>query len=514
MIPILDARRMRAADAAAIRGGIPSLRLMENAATQLSAQLLAAYPSASKVAAVCGPGNNGGDGLAAARLLAKRGIAVSVLTLGDPGAYKGDAAENARRAREAGLDLVPLAERSAGRALGRALAGADAVIDALFGTGLTRALTGGAARAVSAINSSGRPVISADLPSGLSADTGDLLGPAVAASRTVAFAAYKRSHLFWPARGLCGRVVVADIGIPARLLGAGRADLHAASPSDLRAWLPPREGDSHKGDFGRLAIVAGSRGKAGAAVLTARGALRCGAGLVTVFCPASIEPVIVSALPEAMTRPMPEEAGALAVETAEAFLSEAKSFDAIAIGPGLGTAPSTVAAVERLLRANLPAVCDADALNAFAGRPRALARRRAATVLTPHPGEAGRLLGMKASRVQEDRIAAVRALSRATKAVVLLKGASTLVASASGPIAVNPTGSPLMATAGSGDVLTGAAGALLAQGLDPERAAIAAAYLHGLAGEILAETLGDAGLLSGELADALPAARRAMRSGS
>ena len=514
MIPVLDARRMRAADAAAIRGGIPSLRLMENAAARLTEQLLAAWPSAGKVVAVCGPGNNGGDGLAAARLLARRGLSVSVFTLADPGSYKGDAAENARRAREAGIELVSLMGKGGARQLRRSLEGADTVVDALFGTGLSRALSGAAARAVAAINSAGRPVLSADLPSGLSSDTGDLLGPAVSASLTVALAAYKRSHLFWPARGLCGRVVVADIGIPARSLAARGVDLLAAGPSDLSKWLPPRPGDSHKGDFGRLAIVAGSRGKAGAAVLTARGALRCGAGLVTVFCPASIEPVIVTALPEAMTRPMPEERGALTRAAAEAFLSERDSFDAIAIGPGLGTAPSTVAAVERFLRADLPAVCDADALNAFAGRPRAFSRRRAPTVLTPHPGEAGRLLGATSSGVQQDRVAAVRRLARSAKAVVVLKGASSLISSPSGPVAVNPTGSPLMATAGSGDVLTGAVGALLAQGLAPERAAIAGAYVHGLAGEILEGRLGDAGLLSAELADALPSARRAARSAS
>jgi NAD(P)H-hydrate epimerase len=383
-------------------------------------------------------------------------------------------------------------------------------LDALFGTGLTRALAGGAAKAVAAINSAQRPVVAADLPSGLSADTGDRIGPAVRATRTVAFAAYKHAHVFFPARDFCGRVVVADIGIRARLLSPRPPAFEAASCADLTAWLPRRPGDSHKGDFGRLAIVAGSRGKAGAAALAARGALRAGAGLVTVFCPASIEPIIVSAIPEAMTRPMPEEAGALAMAAADRFLSESRSFDAVAIGPGLGTAAGTVAAVAKILSANLPIVCDADALNAFAGRPRAFARRRRPTVLTPHPGEAGRLLGVSTASVQRDRPGTVRRLARATRSVVVLKGASTLIAGASGPIAVNPTGSPLMATAGSGDVLTGAAGAFLARGLAAEEAAVAAAYLHGLAGEILAGRLGDAGLLAGELADALPDARRAL----
>lgn len=510
MIPVLDARRMRAADAAAMRSGVASGRLMENAARGLSAELLRSYPQARKVAVVCGPGNNGGDGLAAARLLAGRGLSASVFTLGDPDAYRGDAAENAGRAREAGLDLVALAGRRGKAAFSRGLRQADVVVDALFGTGLTRALSGAAARAVSAVNAAGRPVIAADLPSGLSADTGHLLGPAVRAAVTVAFAALKHAHVFWPARGFCGRVVVEDIGIPRRVLLARAENLAVAEARDLRAWLPPRPGDSHKADFGRLAVVAGSRGKAGAAVLTARGALRAGAGLVTVFCPASIETIVVSALPEAMTRAMPEENGTFASRAAQELTEALGGFDAVVTGPGLGTAPGTVSLLEKLLEIDCPIVCDADALNCFAGRPRVFSRRKQMTVLTPHPGEAGRLLEIASSGVQEDRLAAARRLARASRAVVVLKGAATLVATPAGRVTVNPTGSPLMATAGSGDVLAGAVGAFVALGIGAERAAIAAAYLHGLAGELLARNLGEAGLLSGELADALPLGRRAL----
>ena len=513
MIPVLDARRMRAADAAAIRSGIPSGRLMENAAEGLAEELVRSYPRARVVTVVCGPGNNGGDGLAAARLLAAGGRSVSVFTLADPGAYRGDAAANAALARKAGLDLVPLSGRGAG-AFSRNLRNADVVVDALFGTGLARALSGVAARAVSRINVAGRPVVAADLPSGLSADSGELLGPAVRASVTVAFAALKHAHVFWPARGFCGRVVVEEIGIPRRTLLARDPALAVAEPRDLRAWLPARPGDSHKADFGRLAVIAGSRGKTGAAVLTARGALRAGAGLVTVFCPASLEPVIVPALPEAMTRGMPEENGSLSSGSARVLLEALEEFDAVAVGPGLGTAKGTVEALEKLLASDRPMVCDADALNAFAGRPRVFSRRKRPTVLTPHPGEAGRLLRIASDRVQKDRLAACTRLARASRAVVVLKGASTLISTASGRVTVNPTGTPLMATAGSGDVLAGAVGAFLAAGIDAERASVAAVYIHGLAGELLARELGEAGLLSGELADALPLARRALRAGS
>ena len=511
MIPVLDARRMRAADRAAIRGGVPSDRLMENAARALVEELVFAWPDVERVVAVCGPGNNGGDGLAAARLLSQRGIPVAIFTLVDPDGYRGDAARNVSRARAAGLELTSLTRSGAGASLTRALSRAGAVVDALFGTGLTRALSGRAARAVHAINAAGRPVVAADLPSGLSADTGRLLGPAVRAGLTVAFAAAKPAHVFWPARGFCGRVIVRDIGIPRKTLLARAGNPGLVEARDVRAWLPARPGDSHKGTFGRLAVVAGSRGKAGAAVLTARGALRAGAGLVTVFCPASIESSIVANLPEAMTHGLPEEDGALAGAASDPLLHALEGFDAVVAGPGLGLARGTVRVVEAMMAARCPLVLDADALNAFAGRARRISRRRAPTVLTPHPGEAARLLGTTGGAVQKDRLAAVTKLARATGAVVILKGAASLTGAPSGRVTVNPTGTPLMSTAGSGDVLAGAAGALLAGGLNAERAAIAAAYLHGAAGERLSRTLGDAGLLAGELADALPLARAALR---
>ncbi|HSS45453.1 MAG TPA: NAD(P)H-hydrate dehydratase [Thermoanaerobaculia bacterium] len=510
MIPVLSSGQMRAADRAAIAGGVSSLQLMENAATALSEEITGAYPGWRRVVVVCGPGNNGGDGLAAARLLARRGLAISIFTLSDLAGYRGDAAENLSLARAAGLEFKPLTPAGASAPFARELSAADGVVDALFGTGLSRGLSGPAARVVSGINSAGRPVVAADLPSGLSGDSGELLGPCVVAARTVAFAAPKRCHVLFPARGRCGRIVVRDIGIPREILLRQKSRLAVTSPEDISALLPPRPPDSHKADFGRLAIVAGSRGKAGAAVLAARGALRSGVGLVTVFCPASIEATVVGALPETMTHALPEAEGALAAEGAAEMLEILRDLDAAVVGPGLGTAPGTVTLLERLLAARVSLVCDADALNAFAGNARVFSRRRAATVLTPHPGEAGRLLGTSSREVQRDRLAAASALARRARAVVLLKGAASLTATPKGRITVNPTGTALMSSAGSGDVLAGSIGALLAGGIDPEPATFVAAYLHGAAGERLAETRGDAGLLARELADTIPVVRAAL----
>jgi NAD(P)H-hydrate epimerase len=512
VIPILDARRMRAADAATIRRGTPSDELMESAAAALCRILERSYPDWTRVVVACGPGNNGGDGLAAARILAQHGIAVSLFCLGDPAAYRGDPAVNLARARSFGLVPLSLASRGGFGALRRALAEGDGVVDALFGTGLGRRLEGDARRAVEAINRAGRPIVAADVPSGLSAEGGAVAGPAVRASVTVAFGAPKLCHVLPPSSGLCGRLVVADIGITRATLEENARRVWLAEPSDARSLLPARPLESHKVDFGRLAIVAGSRGKAGAAVLAARGALRAGAGLVTVFCGESLEGLVVGALPEAMTSGLPEVNGALAARGARALLDALSGFDAAVIGPGLGASSETIRFLEAVLgAARLPVLADADALNAFSGRAGFLGKRRGPTVLTPHPGEAARLLSTTSARIQADRLGAARALARKTRAVVILKGAHSLVAEPSGGIAVNSTGSPLLATAGSGDVLAGVIGALLAGGLGPREAAVAGVWLHGAAADSLAARLGDAGLLAHEVADAVPGVRAALR---
>lgn len=515
MIPVLGSRAMRAADAEAIRRGADPEDLMESAADALRRDVQASLPEARRIVIVCGPGKNGGDGLAAARLLALAGAGPAVFTLADPALYSGESAANASRARAVGLTLSSLAQPPALAQLRRALRDADAAVDALFGTGLSRGLDGDAKKAVAALNAAGRRTIAADLPSGLSADSGALLGSAVRAWRTVAFAAPKLCHVLPPASGFCGRTVVADIGVSRRILERRARRLWLAEDADAAARLPARPLEAHKGDFGSLAILAGSRGKAGAAVLAARGALRAGAGLVTVLCAESLAPGIVSALPEAMTQSLPEASGGLADAAAAILARGWAGFDAAVAGPGLGATARTAAVLEEaLLSARIPLVADADALNAFAGRPAFFAKRRAPTVLTPHPGEAGRLLRSSARAVQADRLAAARALAGLSRAVVVLKGAHTLVAAPDGEVVVNPTGTPLLATAGSGDVLSGVIGALLAGGLPARDAALAGVYLHGAAAQILEETLGDAGLLAHEVADAIPFARRALRDAS
>jgi NAD(P)H-hydrate epimerase len=512
MIPILDSRQMRAADEAAIRAGVPSLTLMENAASRIADTVRDRFAAWRRVVVVCGPGNNGGDGLAAARMLSPR-AAVRVFTLRDPDSYQGDPGVNAARARAAGLTLESLAAPNGIDDLGRALADADGAVDALFGTGLDRPLEGSAVEVVDRVNRAGRAVIAADVPSGLSSDTGETIGESVRADVTVAFAAPKVCHAFPPARHRCGKLVVGDIGIPRELLDPPGHSLHLATAEAVVELLTPREPGAHKGDFGRVAIVAGSRGKTGAAVLAARGALRAGAGLVTVLCPASLESIIVSALPEAMTLGMPEENGALDSKAGPELVRLLADFDTAVVGPGLGREPGTVGAIEEIVReSHVPIVLDADGLNAFAKRVQSLAGHPAPIVATPHPGEAGRLLGRSAQDVQSNRLASAREIARLAGCCVLLKGEASLTATPDGRVVVNSTGTPLLATAGSGDVLSGLVAALIASGLSAPAAASAGAWLHGAAGERLAATLGDAGLLAHEVADAVPAVRRELRS--
>jgi ADP-dependent NAD(P)H-hydrate dehydratase / NAD(P)H-hydrate epimerase len=355
-------------------------------------------------------------------------------------------------------------------------------------------------------------VVAVDLPSGLDADTGQPLGPCVEADVTVTISLPKLALALEPGRSLAGRIVVGRIGIADEAPGV-------ALPASLltrrgaAALLPARPRDGHKGRFGHVLVAAGSRGKTGAAALAAEGALRAGAGLVTFACPAGSDAILQTALREAMTAPLAEtEDGELAAGAADAVLRLAAERDALVLGPGLGRSAEPRELVRRTLRgARVPVVLDADGLVAFAGEPDAIRERRAPAVLTPHPGEAGTLLGLEPAAVNRDRVGAARRLAERSGAVVVLKGAATVIADPAGRVRVNPTGGPVLGTGGTGDVLAGAIGGLLAQGLAPFDAASAGAYLHGAAGDRLAAEVGRAGIAAGDVARALPAAAEALR---
>jgi NAD(P)H-hydrate epimerase len=348
-------------------------------------------------------------------------------------------------------------------------------------------------------------VVAVDLPSGLCADTGQVRGVAVRADLTVTLGLPKRGLALEPGRSHAGRILVARIGIQDDAPGVA-PDAHVWTRAGAARRLPPRPPAGHKGSFGHALIVAGSEGKTGAAALAAQGAARIGAGLVTIACPAGVHDILAVKCTETMTAPLPDTASrALAASAEQAILALAATRDAVGIGPGLGRDEETLELVRAVAkRLEAPLALDADALIAFAGEVSLLEQRRAPTVLTPHPGEAGALLGASPAEVNRDRPAAARELARATGATVLLKGAATLTASPSGALVVNPTGGPILGSGGTGDVLLGMVTGLLAQGVEAGTAAALAAFVHGSAGDALSARLGSAGLLAGELAAAVP----------
>ncbi|MGH2767816.1 MAG: NAD(P)H-hydrate dehydratase, partial [Actinomycetota bacterium] len=379
---------------------------------------------------------------------------------------------------------------------------ASVVIDAIVGTGFRGRLVGRAASAAEAINQAGRPVVAVDIPSGVEGATGAVNGPAVRAAVTVTMGAIKVGLVLYPGSEHAGSVEVADIGIEPKYI---QSRLSLVEEADVRAALPRRPADAHKRSVGTSMIVAGSVGMSGAAALAARGALRAGAGLVTMAAPSSVALPLDQTVLEATTLRLPETGrGTIEPSAVDAVLSRAAAVDAVALGPGLTTDPETVEFVGKLVAGcDRPLLLDADGINALAGRPEALAGRSAPTLMTPHPGELGRLLGISTAEVSADRIASALRAAGLTRSVALLKGYRTVVAAPSGEAVVIPVGGPALATGGAGDVLTGVAVALLASGMDPFPAGWCAAWIHGRAGDLMAERMGVRGGVAGDLPEAV-----------
>lgn len=505
---IVTVSQMQALDRRAIEeAGIPGTQLMERAGTGVVAEIERRFgPVRGKtVMVLCGKGNNGGDGFVVARGLKRKGARIHVVLLSHAKDLARDAAVMYRRfIGSAGKSSVAPYSDDAVRAR---LAAGDLVIDALLGTGLSSDVAGSYRAAIDLMNRSGKPIVAVDIPSGLHAETGAVLGSAVRATVTVTFGLPKLGLYAGAGIDHAGDVRIVDIGIPARFVDEVESREVLLSAQGAAAALPVRRLSAHKGTFGHAGIVAGSVGKTGAAALAAQAALRVGAGLVTVATPTSVNDVLEAKLLEAMTLPLPEtSARTLGRASAEAILSFMQTRTAVALGPGLSTHPETAELVQSLLpQLDRPTVLDADALNAVAGRSALLSRCKIHPILTPHPGEMGRLDGNRSTQaIQEDRIGTARRFAREHNCFVVLKGARSVVARPDGLVAVNPTGNPGMATAGTGDVLTGMVVGLLAQGLDTWDAACSAVYLHGLAGDLAAEQLGQAGLLARNLLAQIP----------
>ena len=482
MIELLTAEEMGRADRLAIEGGVPGLTMMENAGRAVADEVSRRFPDARRVAVLCGPGNNGGDGFVAARHLLDRGYAVKLGFNGDPGRLPDDAAENARR-WTGGIE--PLKSDL--------IADADVVVDALFGAGLARPIEGAFAALIETVNASGLPVIAVDVPSGIDGTTGGVRGAAVRAVATVTFFRLKPGHLLLPGREYCGETRVANIGIPDSVLRTIEPQTFANEPPLWLPHFPWPEPSGHKYARGHAVVASGPEFSTGAARLGAMGALRIGAGLVTVASPRDAVVVNAAQLTAIMVREI-DDAAALA-----AMLSDERK-NALLIGPGVGVGEATKAKVLAALASIAAVVLDADAITTFASEPdslfAAIKSRKAPVVLTPHEGEFARLFGevRQGSKLDRARLAAVR-----SGAVVLLKGADTVVAAPGGRASINATASAWLATAGTGDVLAGFVLGLLAQRMEPFAAASAAVWMHGRAAQLFGP-----GLISEDLPRLVP----------
>ena len=505
MRPVLTSAEMRAVDRAAEERGVSVEARMERAghAVARAAAALLGGTYGRRVVALCGKGNNAGDAFVAARLLASWGAAAAAVTMTSPEELGEPTAVNARRLQELGVPGLAWGTPAAERAIARA----DILVDGLFGSGLRGEAAGPYREAIEAMNASSAPVVAVDIPSGVEGDTGAVRGPAVRADVTVTFAAPKVGVVQHPGAELAGRVEVADIGIPGDLLPT---DLLLVEPGDVAALLPRRAPDDHKHRSGDVLVVAGSRRMTGAARLVAEGAARAGAGLVHVAVPEGILPIVQSGLAEAVFVPLPEgPEGSVAASALGAL--EMDRYDAVAIGPGLSTDGEAPELVRALVRASpVPVVADADAVNAFVERVGELRDRASDLVLTPHAGEFGRLVGTPPAEVLDDRVGFARKAAADTGAVVVLKGARTLVALPEGEVRINPTGSAALATGGTGDVLAGAMATYLARGLGAADAATAAVFVHGLAGQAVGRRMGEGGI-AGDVALGIPAAAEVLR---
>ncbi len=493
--PLHDAASSRASDHAAMDVGLAGTTLMAAAAEAAARVIRYRHGGRRRVLCVCGGGANGGDGLVVAALLHEAGWDARAVVVASRD-YQGDAAWAERRASEAGVPI----ERGGADAVGRRVREADLLVDALLGTGSAGSPHGEVARAIELLAATDLPVVALDVPSGVDASTGEVGGAVVTAGQTVTFHGPKLGLVVAPGLLHAGEVIPVDIGIPP---DAAPARARLVGPDALRS-LPPRHRTGSKYDAGNVLLVGGSTGMTGAIALSSRSALRAGAGIVSTCVPGSLNPVLEVKLTEPMTRPCPDRDGALVPAAADAILAAAERADAVVLGPGIGRAEGTRELVRDLLaRLAVPVVLDADGLHAVGDELGLLRDRPAATVLTPHGGEASRLLGWESARVAAHRLEAARTIAERAGAVCLLKGADTLVASPDGRLAVREGDHGGLATAGTGDVLAGTIGALVARGVEPWTAAACGAAAHLEAARAASRARPGRAIVAGDVADHL-----------
>jgi len=502
---VVTAEQMRAIDRWAIEEmGIPGIVLMENAGSAIVKRLLEILPDlpTKKIIIFCGKGNNGGDGFVMARHLFKLGANVTVLLAGVLTDLKGDALTNALSVKNLEIPTKELNTENINK-FDHPLRHSDIIVDALFGTGLSKPAAGFMESVISKINQYEKFTVSVDINSGIDADSGRLIGPHVFSDLTFALASMKNSHLIHPAAGAMKKVELLDIGIPDHK--EQDIQVHLLEENDIKSFFPSRRKDTHKGSYGHVLVLAGSTGKAGAAGLTALAALRSGCGLCTLALPETCQKAFELHPMEVMTVPLPEtKSGALSLKAKDSILKLLEGKSAVAMGPGLTTDSETIRLIGEILPfIQCPLILDADAINALENHMNWLNALNS-VVLTPHPKEMSRLTGLSTQEVQENRISVTTEFAQKHSLILLLKGAPSLIGTPDGNVFINPTGNPGMATGGSGDVLTGIIAGLAAQNISIKNASIAGAYIHGYSGDLFSKSETQTSLIAGDLLRSLP----------
>ncbi len=508
--------------------GVPGMVLMERAGLAVVSRLKEVF-GRKRVVVIGGPGNNGGDGMVVARELHNEGWDVEVFLISGPENLKGDALSQYTSAIKLGVRVQPvenlLAQHSS------IFRRHSVIVDAIFGTGLSKNITGNISEVVKVINGSGLPVVSVDIPSGISSDNGQVMGDAVKADCTVTFGLPKRGHLLYPGAGYAGNLIVEDIGFPQEFLASEKIGTELLEKDDVSRLIPERKKYSHKGDYGHVLIVAGSKGKTGAAFMAAKACLRTGAGLVTIGVPESLADVFQSRAVEEMVLVLPDRGdGSLSAKASNRILDFLHGrADVLAIGPGIGVSAETEKVMKTLIKnAPSPMVIDADGINSLAGDKKILTDAKSPVILTPHPGEMARLMkkAQKAGNkgfaagaslireIEKDRIDTAMRYAKETGTFLVLKGVPTVIATPEGNAFINPTGNAGMAKGGSGDVLTGMISGLLSQTGNPINSCILGVYMHGLAGDIGASEKGQHSLIATDIIDRIPAAFFSLKQGN
>jgi NAD(P)H-hydrate epimerase len=508
---VATAEQMQELDRKAIEAyRIPGIVLMENAGRGATEVISNTFPDLQKmkIAIVAGKGNNGGDGFVIARYLLNRRISVKVYLLADSKGLRGDAETNFQIFQRMKGEVISIPSSKDYQKMKKELEKFDLLIDAIFGTGLDAEVRGYYREVIDHLNTLQKPIVAIDIPSGLDANTGKPFGTAVRASLTITFGLPKIGHVISPGLDYVGKLKLVDIGLPKKLVEEERIQTYLLENDEIRGWLStPRRPDTHKGDYGHLLVIAGSVGKTGAAAMTCETALRIGAGLVTLAIPKSLNAIMEVKLTEVMTEPLPETPKqTLSLRAFSSILRLCENKKAVIIGPGIGTFKETQSLILKLIKTlNLPIILDADGLTALATQPKTLPTTNRSLILTPHPGEMAKLIRSTPKDVQEDRISISRNFAQSHHVHLVLKGHRSLIATPKGEVFINPTGNPGMASGGTGDVLTGMIGGLICQGFDILQSLQMAVYLHGLAGDEMAQELGEKSLIARDIIEKIPA---------